>query len=1170
MHLKSLEIKGFKSFADRTKIEFPKGIISVVGPNGSGKSNILDSVLWVLGEQSYKNIRAKEGADVIFSGGKNKKPFGMAEVALIIDNEDRALAIEYSEVKIERRIYMSGENEYLINGSRVRLKDIQELFMDTGIGKTAYSVIGQGKVEEILISTPRDLKGLIEEAAGIKRFKKRKEEAEVRLKEVDDNIEKIEYIELEIAEILEPLKIQAEKAKQYKELREIIRVGKAALLKRDRFFTDNLRKGVRVRKEDNEKNFAIQTEIFNKADAEIKEITENIQSIENIMDMKEESERALKNEIQALSNDEILYSERLKNLEKEKNEKESILAEYTEKYNVKLEKITQIKKENMESEERIKNEEAAINSINEKQKNLINEKNSLNSEMKKIKEDIMDFEIEKIKTINEVESNDKNIKLIKQRIVKLQEEIDEYKKQESGNEEIIKQKHSDKASVMRKREEAVNRKLSKEGEIRAAVQFSGELKREIEAIEGKYQNNKIRKDTLQNMDNNYEGFFKGVKEILNSGIEGVVGPFISVVDIPEKLETAMEAAVGNSMQDIVVSNSDTAKKCIEFLKKNNFGRASFLPFDTIKVYDIKNKPTGKGILGLASELVKYKPEYEKVIKFVLGNILIVENIDSAVEVFKNSGFTGTIVSLEGEIISGRGKISGGEKIKSGMSAIFDRKREIIRLGEMIEEILRNAAEKKKTAEESYAKLERMRTELEEEDKNILAILENEKNIDYEIENIKKNIQQIKRNILVIEEEKEEETKRNVETENRNRVNHRKMEELNVKICASKDHIAEKEIKLIKIGDSIEEISNEFSESRMEFVKIKEKYLMTKEKLDEEERNFLDLEKQKSSYITKIRDICAEQELYTANLTDIKLNLSDKNGKHVLELETLKKEKEKYRELESLEKKKILELKDAENKINNERSLLNKHTREYEKAEAEIAEIDRILAELGDIEAIQMATDDSGLKKEIAKAEDSVKKLGDINLLAIEEYERTNAKHEFITKQKSDLTVSRASLRTFIKEIEKDIVEKFTDAYNEIRKNFIYTCEEVLNNAKGDIILNNPDNILETGAELEVKFKNKKSQTLTLLSGGEKSMVAVAFIMAIFMYRPSPFTFFDEIEAALDESNTKKLLKMLKNFTSESQFILITHNKETMRESDVLYGVTMNKEEGVSKIVSVKV
>lgn len=1170
MYLKSLEIKGFKSFADRTKIEFPRGIISVVGPNGSGKSNILDSVLWVLGEQSYKNIRAKEGADVIFSGGKNKKPLGMAEVALIIDNEDRALAIDYAEVKIERRIYMSGENEYFINGSRVRLKDIQELFMDTGIGKSAYSVIGQGKVEEILISTPRDLKGLIEEAAGIKRFKKRKEEAETRLKEVDENIEKIELVEQEINEILEPLRIQSEKAKQYKELREKIRVGSAALLKRDRFFTENLRKGVKIRKEENEKNLELQQGIFSSAESALKEMTETIKNIENTMDQKEELERALKNEIQNLSNEEILYTERLKNLEKEYLEKHEIADEYQHKLNEKREKIAVAAQENSIIEERLKKEEETINAINEKQKNLTEEKVTISASIRKIKEEIMNYEIEKIRCINDSESNDKNIKLIRARTGKLNEEISEYKRQESEAEREIEEKLSLKAQVKQKKEEILIKKSEIEGEIRKGVILSQEIKRELEQIEGKYQNKRIKKETLQNMDNNFEGFFKGVKEILNSDIKGVIGPFLSVVEIPEKLESAMEAAVGNSMQDVVVDSSDTAKKCIEFLKKNNFGRASFLPFDTIKAYDVKNRPQGKGILGIASELVKYKPEHEKVVKFVLGNILVVENIDSAVEVFKNSGFSGTIVSLEGEIVSGRGKISGGEKIKSGMSAIFERKREIIKLGEEIEEILKTAGEKRKISDDNFTRIEKLRSELESLEKLSISASEEEKNIDYEIENVRKNIGVLKRNCAVISDEMSEEQKREVELSDKNRENSKKSEELNNLISSAKTSIAEMELKLGHIAETIESIASEFSDNRMEFVKIKEKYLMTKVKLEEENSSAQEIERTVQNYRTKLEEIVGEQLKYKEELKRIVGLLEEKNKLYDAELEYLKKEKEKYRELEMQEKSKILELKDAENKINNERNLLNKHSREYEKAENELNDIEMKLAELGDIEHIEMATDDSGLKKEIAKAEESAKRLGDINLLAIEEYERTSAKHEFITKQKQDLTESRTALRGLIKEIEKDIVEKFSEAYGQIRNNFIYTCEEVLNNAKGDIMLSDPDNVLETGAELEVKFKNKKSQTLTLLSGGEKSMVAVAFIMAIFLYRPSPFTFFDEIEAALDESNTKKLLRMLKNFTHESQFILITHNKETMRESDVLYGVTMNKEEGVSKVVSVRV
>jgi len=1164
MYLKSIEINGFKSFANKTNLEFKEGITSIVGPNGSGKSNVLDAILWALGEQSYKNIRAKEGADVIFSGGKKNRAKSMAEVSLLIDNSKKILSIDYSEVKISRTIYKSGENEYRINNKKVRLKDINELFMDTGIGKTAYSVIGQGKVEQIIMANPAELKGIMEEAAGIKKIKKRKEEAEKNLKEVEDNIEKIEYIETDVLSNLEPLKKKAERAIQYKELKEKMDIMRTSLLKKQEFTAKNMQDGLSHKIDAQNEEIEKYEKLFEKESEALENINNEREKLAKSLEEQEEEFSDLKLRFEDIGNNKILYNERKSNYIREKSEKEEVLLEYKEKLQYKTVELSNLKQEAENIYKNFANEKEKIEKYQLEEKKYQEQIKKIEEQIKEYKNQIMEDEIKKIHQNNEIDQNKKNENFIKTRLDNLSNDLQSTQKNIENLEEKIKKYNETLEEIMQNKKNAKNKQQSILEEKNIYLKELDELKKEKLDIEYSMQNREMKLENISNLEKNHEGFFRGVKKILNSNISGVRGAFVSVVEIPAKYETAIQSAIANGLQDIVVESSEVAKQCIDLLKKSNEGRASFLPFDTIKSYPKKQSPNFPGVLGLASELVSYTHDYEKIVNFVLGNVLIVEKIEVGIKLVKQNMFSGNIVSLDGDIISGRGKISGGEKLKNNLGFLFERQRE--------KKSLEADLEQKKE------RLDILEVSITERKEKIEIIESDELKYNNEIETSKNEIFEINRlldkekDILSNHIKKESLFNEEIENEKQNLIDltskyndfKTKSKEYDLYIKERNEEIRVLQNSLENTKKLLEKNTKEHSEQRILLIKHEEKYNSISEKLKAFENECNEIEEKKKILELKLSKIELELKKTEEQLENNEYDYIAVKKKYETDNEIIRKMKKESKDYEAKEKEKIIKVKDIESKIIVEKNSFSKKIREQEKLRMEIATIENNLNQISVEYDVDMAVNEKKTREEIDIIERKILNLGEVNLFAIEEYDELNQKYIFLSEQKKDLVDSKKMLGNLIKDIENDIKDKFLEAYNAIRNNFSYMCKEVLNNSKGDIILSCEKDILKTGLELVVKFQNKKTQTLSL-----KSMVAVAFIMAIFMYKPSPFTFFDEIEAALDETNTRKLIVMLKRFTNESQFILITHNKETMKESDMLYGVTMNKDIGVSKLVSVE-
>ena len=1176
VYLKALELAGFKSFAEKTTVEFNRGITSIVGPNGSGKSNILDAILWVLGEQSYKNIRAKESSDIIFSGGKNKKPRSMAEVSLIIENEDKYLDIDFSEVKITRRIYKSGENEYFINNRRVRLKDISNLFMDTGIGKQAYSIIGQGRVERIISSNPKELREIIEEAAGVKRAKVEKEDSTKKLKDVKNEIEKIEFVEKELAVRVGHLREEERKARLYKTFSEKIDTHKLMILEYNR------NEGKKKHEEFEMKRFQ-----FEKVIMEIqKEYQDKNTEAENLSLSKKEKYEMLENEknqneqifleVESLKDEHSKLSGQLSNLdiqaeEKEKRNKvlDTDIKEKGEILSKSEEELSKIMKELSEKEK-------SKNKIEETVEELKVRREVLMTKLKKATQQSQDFEVDKIKAASENEEYEKRItaaEIVMKRQVTEKEELDSEFAEFVNRMEVFEQNKLTKENEKKEKEQILKEVSMKSEKIR---NHYSDINKQMGELSYRYENHNAKKRANENIIERNETFARATKAILQENIKGVIGAFVNLINIPDGYEEAIQTLSGGNFQDIVVENSNIGKKCISILKDKKLGRASFLPVADVKVYKILNEyPKKEGVIGFARNIVGYDENIKKIVEFVYGNSIVVKDIEIGTQLLKE-GFNDRIVTLEGDIITARGRMTGGYSVR-GKDELLERKKELKVIKEKMNEIQNEREKLSKKLEKLSKILEAEENERQKIQKELEVMEENYREFLKEYDNFNSEYNKRKREIGTLEYEIKQNNDFIVSRKEKIRENTEIIENI-VKL------IEENKINIVKLNTEIEESEN-IDEYSNELNTLDKEYEILKVKTDSNKSRYAEIKADYEKLVNEKKEVeefqqkkTVMKEKLTKEIQEKKEEIDKKYKKNKEKSQLIKSLEKEIKNLEVSEKELIKDVKDIEIKKRDQENeygkLIEKISENTKKLESYNYELEEIPEERAknneEYKEIENETELQAIKRKLSVNEKSRMEIGSVNLSAIEEYERENMRYTELVNQKRDLLASRESLLTLIGDIENDIVKKFNIALEEINKNFRYMCETILNGAKGAIRLLDEENMLETGLELSVKYKNKPEQTLMLLSGGEKSMLAVSFIMAIFMFKPSPFTFFDEIEAALDEENTKKIVKLLNKFITKSQFILITHNKETMKGSHRLYGVTMNKEIGESRIISVDV
>lgn len=1181
MFLKSIEIRGFKSFADKTQLKFKKGVTAVVGPNGSGKSNISDSVRWVLGEQSVKTLRGGKMEDVIFAGTQFRKPVGLAQVSLTLDNSDNSLDTDYSEVTVTRRIFRSGEAEYLINNQKCRLKDINNLFMDTGIGKEGYSLIGQGKIEAILSGKAEDRRALLEEAAGIVKFKSRKEEAERKLANTENNLIRIRDIISTYEERIEPLKVEREKALKYKLLAEDLKVKEVSVL------VDNIK---RIDKDINN----INEDIINRKGhieakrnklkiykEEVLELEEKIEELENKNSQEKREYYTKKEEVnQSLSNIEIL-KERIKNLEEiiekdlgeiknlevnledSKKEKEGIAKELEEKIQEQLQKENDIKRlenEIYDLKKEIQEVEKEIEYFKNEEFELLRKISETNNNISLLNKEILNKEELSLNGENTLKTLEGNISINLATIVGLRKNIEETQKERENLRNIIIENKKRLSSL-------ISNATKKENIIR-------EISKNINILEGKLT-------TLKDLEKSYEGYQLSVKRLMER-IENrqiaygkstkVLGEVFSV---NKEYETAIEISLGGAISNIITDDENIAKLLIEYLKKNSLGRATFLPLNIIKgnrlniSNNIKDIP---GFLGLASDLISFDSKFKEIMDYSLGKTIIAKDMESALKISKIGNYKLKIVTLDGEVISPGGALTGGSIYKKNNSSILGRRRELQELQKSIQEskdrysleynyLNKIKEEVKLIDEENLNKSDEVHgktidiTRFESEIKS----LENEGvKLRNSFDVSKKEISLNNENLSKLKEEirNKEESLENLKKNNiKNRNN----------ILTYEDLLKEKKERFDKLKD--ESIQIKINKAALdEIVYSKESELKRKEK---EER-------EKEEKILKFKSENKEREktiISLRNKIDKDINLINEINNRLNGLENIFKSDD----IKRITLKDKLKIRDGE--ANELIEILRTLENELSKREISYAKIEserenhykKLNEELGLTlaEAIEIALDIENISKireEIFKLKSQIASLGTVNLAAIMEYEEVCEKYEFMSSQEEDLNKAKDELMTVINEMTVKMQELFRENFKVLNINFNETFKELFKGGTAELILGEGDE-LTANIEINVQPPGKKLQNINLMSGGEKVLSAIALLFAILKMKPTPFCILDEIEAALDDANVYRYAEFLKQFSENIQFIVITHRKGTMEASDIMYGITM-EEKGVSKVVSV--
>ena len=1179
MYLKRLELQGFKSFADKTILELMPGITSVIGPNGSGKSNISDAIRWVLGEQSMKSLRGAKSLDVIFAGTQNRKSLGFAEASLVFDNSDGKLPIEYTEVTVTRKIYRSGETGYFINKVPCRLKDVLELFMDTGIGKDGYSIIGQGKIDEILSNKSEDRRHIFEEAAGIVKYRTRKQESEKKLEHTKLNLLRINDILAEIEGNLGPLQVQSDKAKKYLNLREELKNIEIGLfvynIAKYKESLEEIIKDIDIMQTQcNEEEGKLERVKILKEElkSSIDEITEEI---ENMSNLGFESQK----EIEVLNSDINVAKTRITNNEENSQRFEKEISEQNDRIQELKEELEQkeAKKDNLKE-----NKQKFEKELNEKQEELEKLTKKLSTKeleiegYKKTVEENTDKKYELQSNSNTQDINYQNYEKRQNQIKQeMQSTISELDSTRLVKEDISKEFYE----IENKRNKAQKTLEETAKQREDANKKIKDYENNINALSNDMRIKESKLKFLVETEKEKEGYIKSVKSLLKDCEnvkelgKGMHGVLANIIEVPENLETAIEMCLGASLQNIVTETEEDAKRLVEYLRKNNLGRASFLPITSVKGKKLdKIKGNEAGIIGIASDLVKYSKKYEQIILNLLGRTVIVDNMDTAITVAKQNGYTFRIVTVEGDLINPSGAITGGSVMKKTVN-ILGRGKEIEKLQKEIETL--------------KLKIQKLENEKEEFEESIEGILELVSNLERELQEIEIDYATKKQKVLSIDE--------NIQ-KLENRLNKLKQEQTNLEqskteALQNKEKIQKEIEEIISKNEELSKIITEFAELN----KDDQKYIddlnfditnlkISVSSFDESEASIQEIQERINQELNnsnisienkqrQIEQIVIEnqnlQKIIEEKLAQIE-EVKDKVKNSSSKIEELKKERtekssklskqedeitSKFKVIEDL-KGQLVKLDVKKSKIDEDiNTIINKMWEEYEITPNTAGEYQKP-------ENVQLT------QRRVNQLRTEIRELGSVNVDSIEEYKNLKDRYDFMSEQRLDLENTMAQLRKIINDMTQIMKEQFNEKFKIINKNFGEVFAELFGGGKAEVKLEDESNILECGIEITVQPPGKKLQNMMLLSGGEKAFTAIALLFAILKINPAPFCVLDEIEAALDDVNVFRYAEYLKKFTEHTQFLVITHRKGTMEAADTVYGVTM-EESGISKLLSMK-
>ncbi|WP_018660032.1 chromosome segregation protein SMC [Heyndrickxia acidiproducens] len=1178
MFLKRLDLIGFKSFAERVSVEFVPGVTAVVGPNGSGKSNVIDAVRWVLGEQSAKSLRGGKMEDVIFGGSDTRKPLNFAEVTLTLENEDGKLPIDYQEVSVTRRVYRSGDSEFYINKQACRRKDIVELFMDSGLGKEAFSIISQGKVEEILNSKAEERRTIFEEAAGVLKYKTRKKKAEAKLTETQENLNRVSDIIFELEGRIDPLRIQASIARDYLEQKEALKNYEIAVTVHEieelHGKWENLSAWLA---EHQDQEGALATEI-KKSEAHLEEkknqlgaLDESISDLQNVL-------LAATEELEKLEGRKEVLKERKKNatqnkaqLERNIKEAADTLSALSKNKNRLLEEMEENRRAEAALKENVKNKHALLAQFNV----------NIDEKIESLKSDYIELLNEQASGKNERNYLQQQLKQSAVRIQKLDSDNQKYVEERKTIRARKKEAHARCNQLVQKLEDEVAAFREKQRQLEAANNRYQKQESNLYKAYQYLQKAKSRKETLEEMEEDYTGFYQGVRAVLKARtkeLDGIEGAVAELIQVPGTYEKAVETALGAAMQHVVVETEHHGRRAIEFLKQRKAGRATFLPLNIIRpkmipAAQLNPLRSEDAFIGIADGLVHTDERYRTIISNLLGNVVIARDLKGANKLAKLLSYRYRIVTLDGDVVNPGGAMTGGASKQGGIS-LLSRKGELESLKEKLADMEAKTLELEANVKSLKSEAERKAEELEEARKRGEDLRLQEQGARAEMQRLELAEKNMNEHLLVYDMEKSE-------AEENNRSVTKRISEIEAMLASRTEDCrrleAEIEALSLKKNDDTTtktQLQGELSDLKAKLAVEAEKSARNREELEKLNQSIKEWSERKESYEDQYRFLMDEQTHHHTSESELiaaaEQKARDKNDTlafiSIRREERLRMQAEiedaelALKELKRRQKGLLVAIQDEEVKANRLevelenrlRRLREEYTLSYEAAK--------------EAYPLQVSIEEARKKVKLIKL--AIDELGTVNLGAIEEYDRVSERYQFLKEQESDLLEAKDTLGQVILEMDEEMIRRFDANFKAIRHEFEPIFRELFGGGRADLRLTDPKDLLNTGVEIVAQPPGKKLQNLGLLSGGERALTAIALLFAILRIRPVPFCILDEVEAALDEANVYRFSKYLKQFSRETQFIVITHRKGTMEEADVLYGVTM-QESGVSKLVSVK-
>ncbi|MDF0480076.1 chromosome segregation protein SMC [Vagococcus sp. PNs007] len=1178
MYLKKIEIAGFKSFADRTVIEFDKGLTAVVGPNGSGKSNITEAIRWVLGEQSAKSLRGGKMPDVIFAGTTKRKQLNIAEVTVVLDNEEKFLPLDFSEVSVTRRLKRTGESEFFINKQPCRLKDVVELFMDSGLGKESFSIISQGKVEGIFNSKPEDRRGIFEEAAGVLKYKQRKTQAERKLFETEDNLNRVQDIVYELEAQLEPLAAQSKVAREFVALKEEL---------------TTLDVGVTVKDiEQLKETWNKKSTLLKELEARLTVMTQSVAGYEASLIELRERRVLLDEQLETYQQKLLRTSEAYEQAEGQKNlfveRRENTAktsADYAESHEKLTQKLAQLKEER----------EALIADLKQQEqdkKNAMEEVEKLTERVeiysRSAKEQLADLRSDYVEVMQKQANLGNDLKHLER----------QYDQESSKNHSAVKRHddlHQSLAAIQEKKAKAEQeladfcestKDLTSQSDShrKKALGSKDELvikEKQMYDAMGTLQQAKARLKSLQELQESYAGFFEGVRSVLKvkSELKGIVGAVAELVTVPKELSLAIETALGASAQNVIVDDEKAARGAISYLKSKRLGRATFLPLTIIeprhipkdRIQMIEGNP---GYIGIASDLVTFDAKINPVVKSLLGATILAKDLDSANAIAKQTQYQYRVVSLEGDVMKPGGSMTGGATKKGGKGNLFSKGEELQKLTEQVSLMESELAKREKLVQDLKELVKTSEAQFEITREAVESSRFKEQDLKNKVDMLVKEHQQLTRELQLFEHEtaglnnflasyEEQKTqlttqiealkvererldKEMAATDEREEVTAQKREEAlkelqhyQARVAVLSEQCVHVKNTLTDKEKTVEEVGSDLARLNQQLKQLTANHSTHKETQVEIEQKMQKLQAEKIEIQEKLVTLKSEREQVQASITDTDEQLTKANKDHLL----LSSEKS---EVEVLKNRSEVGLDNAIQKLQEEYSM------NYEAAK----------------ERFVLVEDIAEAKTSIKELKQRIDRLGPVNMAAIEQYDVVNDRYTFLIEQRDDLLEAKGSLFDTMNEMDRVVQEKFEEVFIAIRDKFQVVFPNMFGGGHADLQLTNPDDLLNTGIEIVAQPPGKKLQSLTLLSGGERALTAIALLFSIIQVRPVPFCVLDEVEAALDEANVARFGQYLSHFEDDTQFIVITHRKGTMEAADVLYGVTM-QESGISNIVSVR-